>query len=162
MLYVWVSVLFRLKLIIVGDKWTPADNLLAEDVDVDKHLFPSAWEGSFIFYQKSIVINTPHLPNQGGEIYHIPSTTRWVTFLWRKLPCYSAVFKSTSSMPTFTKISPKAWHTFLLRLLAWTTTSVFSTPFLIQGTVFAVLWLQGAIFHEREICLTFPASILPN
>lgn len=100
MLDVWVA-LFRLKLIMVGDKWTPADNLLAEDVDVGKHVSPPAWEGPFAFSRKSTVLNNPH--RLLGELYHIPST-----FLRRKLPCYSAVFKVTSSMTIFTEISPEA------------------------------------------------------
>lgn len=80
MFYVQVLILFRLKLIIVGEKWTSAENPLAEMVDVDKHLFPSAWEGPSVFYQKFIVINNPHLPDWAGEIYHLPSMAGWSPF----------------------------------------------------------------------------------
>jgi len=77
MLYVHVFILCRLKLIIVGKKGTSADNLPAESVDIDKHLFPSAWEGPLIFYQKFIVIKNSHLPDRAGEIYHLPLTGMW-------------------------------------------------------------------------------------
>lgn len=65
-------------------------------------------------------------------------------------------------MSISTKISSKALHAFDLRLQAWAISSFFGKPFLIQGTVFAVLWLQGAIFDEREMSLTFQVSILQD
>lgn len=80
MLCVQVFILFSLKLIIVGGKWTSANNMLSESVDVDKHLFQSAWEGPLVFYQKFIVITNPHLPDQVGQIYSLPSTAGWATF----------------------------------------------------------------------------------